>query len=153
FEQIIAAAPLVAEVLTACPGVRVLVTSRERLHLRAEQRYRVPPLAMEPALSLFVQRAQALTSGFVLTPDNQPVLTKICRQLDCLPLAIELCAARIDLFAPQALLARLRTQSLDLLSDGPRDLPPRQRTLRNAIYQSYLLLDEDEAALFRGLGV
>jgi predicted ATPase/transcriptional regulator with XRE-family HTH domain len=153
FEQITAAASLVAELLAACPEVSVLVTSRERLRLRAEQCYRVPPLDVESALALFVQRAQAVAAGFELTPDNHAILTSICRQLDCLPLAIELSAARVDLFTPQALLARLRDRRLEVLDDGPRDLPLHQRTLRYAIQRSYDLLDEHEQRLFRTLGV
>jgi predicted ATPase/transcriptional regulator with XRE-family HTH domain len=153
FEQITPAASLVAELLAACPGLRVLVTSRERLHLRAEQRYRVPPLTPQSAVLLFVRRAQALDAEFAQTPENQTILTAICQHLDCLPLAIELSAARVDLFSPEQLLARLRDQRLDLLTDGPQDLPVRQRTLRNAIRWSYELLDERDRQLFRTLGV
>jgi predicted ATPase/transcriptional regulator with XRE-family HTH domain len=153
FEQIMAAAPLVAELLAACPGLRVLVTSRERLHLRAEQRYQVPPLELTPAVTLFVQRAQALDAEFALTPENHLILTRLCQHLDCLPLAIELSAARIDLFAPKELLVQLRDQRLDLLSDGPRDLPARQRTLRHAIQCSYALLNDQERQCFRILSV
>lgn len=153
FEQITAAAPLVAELLAECPGLCLLVTSRERLHLRAEQRYRVPPLELASAVSLFVQRAQAAEADFALSPDIQSTVTKICQHLDCLPLAIELCAAQADLLTPQALLARLRDHRLDLLIDGPLDLPVHQRTLRNTIHRSYELLNERECTLFRTLGV
>jgi predicted ATPase/DNA-binding XRE family transcriptional regulator len=153
FEQILPAATLVAELLAACPDLRVLVTSRERLHLRAEQRYRVPALELADAAALFAQRGQAVDPDFALTPANQPVLDEICQRLDCLPLAIELCASWAALLAPQALLVRLRDHRLNLLVDGPRDMPARQRTLRAAIDWSYSLLDEHERILFRSLGV
>ena len=104
-EQISAAAPLIAELVAECPGLCILATSRERLHLRAEQRYKVPPLDLAPAVELFVQRAQAVNDDFARTPHNQPTLEAICQRLDCLPLAIELCAAQIDLLAPAQLLA------------------------------------------------
>lgn len=153
FEQIIPAASLVAELLASCPGLHVLVTSRERLHLRAEQRFLVLPLDEKAAVALFVQRAQAAEANFTLTPENAPILTQICRHLDGLPLAIELSAAHIDLLTPQLLLAQLREQRLDLLTDGPRDLPTYQRTLRSAIDWSYELLNESERRLFRALAV
>ncbi len=151
-EQINGAAPLIAAVLAACPGVVVLATSRERLHLRAEQRYKVPPLAPAAAVELFVQRAQAVDFAFAPAAAQQPTIEAICRRLDCLPLAIELIAARVDLFSPQVLLARLQDRALDVLDDGPDDIPEHQRTLRNAIHRSYRLLDEAQAALFRTLG-
>jgi predicted ATPase/transcriptional regulator with XRE-family HTH domain len=153
FEQVTAAARLVADLLAACPGLRILVTSRERLHLRAEQRYHVPSLDVDAALALFVQRSQAVAPDFALTPNNRHTLVQICQRLDCLPLAIELSAARVDLFTPDGLLARLHDQRLDLLNDGARDLPPHQRTLRNAIQRSYALLDDQERRLFRRLSV
>ncbi len=153
FEQITAAATFVAELLAACPGLCVLVTSRARLHLRAEQRYRVPPLDMESAVALFAKRAQAVADDFDITVDNHALLTSICQHLDCLPLAIELSAARIDIFTPQELLTRLCDHRLELLSDGPRDLPAHQRTLRKAIYRSYALLDAREQRLFRMISV
>jgi predicted ATPase len=152
-EQIAGAAPLIAAVLAECPAVTILATSRERLHLRAEQRFKVPPLDLAPAVELFVQRAQAVDFGFALTSHNQPTLEAICQRLDCLPLAIELCAAQIDLFSPTQLLAQLHAHPLDLLMDGARDLPPQQRTLRAAIGRSYALLNEAERMLFRSLGV
>jgi len=152
-EQINDAAPLIAELVAACPGVCVLATSRERLHLRAEQRFKVPPLDLAPAVELFVQRAQAVDADFVLTPHNQPTLEAICQRLDRLPLALELCAAQIDLFSPIQLLTQLQDNRLDLLAEGAQDLPPRQRTLRTAIEHSYRLLDETERRLFRSLGV
>jgi len=159
FEQLLApavagqAVGLVADLLAECPGVVVLATSRERLHLRAEQRFKVPPLDLAPAVELFVQRAQAVDADFVLTPHNQPTLEAICQRLDRLPLALELCAAQIDLFSPPQLLTQLQDNRLDLLAEGAQDLPPRQRTLRTAIEHSYRLLDETERRLFRSLGV
>lgn len=152
-EQIPEAAPLIAELVTACPGVFVLVTSRERLHLRAEQRYPVPPLDLPAAVALFVQRGQAVKPAFALTPANHPTLVAICQRLDCLPLALELCAAQIDLFSPTQLLTHLQDQCLELLVEGAHDLPARQRTLRTAIDHSYRLLDEPERRLFCSLGV
>jgi len=152
-EQIRDGAPLIADLLAECPGLRVLATSRERLHLRAEQRFHVPPLDLAPAIELFVRCAQAVNADFSLTPQNQPTLAAICQRLDRLPLALELCAAQIDLLAPAQLLARLHDRRLDLLVDGARDLPPRQRTLRTAIQHSYQLLDEAERTLLRHLGI
>ena len=128
-EQISDAAPLIAQVVAECPGIFVLATSRERLHLRAEQRYKVPPLDLAAAVELFVQRAQVVAADFSRTAHNQPTLEAICQRLDCLPLALELCAAQIDLLAPAQLLAQLQVRRLDLLVDGACDLPPRQRTL------------------------
>jgi transcriptional regulator with XRE-family HTH domain len=153
FEQITPAAGLVAELLAACPGLRILVTSRERLHLRAEQRYQVPPLALAVAVELFTQRAQAVDLAFDLITEQQPIIEAICQRLDCLPLAIELIAARSDLFSPPAMLARLNDRGLDLLNDGHGDTPAHQRTLRNAIHCSYALCNVEEQRLFRALGV
>jgi predicted ATPase len=152
-EQIGDAGSLIAELVGECPGLTILATSRERLHLRAEQRFKVPPLALAPALELFTQRAQAVDADFSLTPHNEPTIEAICQRLDCLPLALELCAAQIDLLAPTQLLAHLQDRRLDLLVEGAHDLPPRQRTLRTAIGYSYRLLDEEERILFRSLGV
>ncbi|RLT39004.1 MAG: NACHT domain-containing protein [Chloroflexi bacterium] len=153
FEQIIPAAPLVAELLAACPGLRVLVTSRERLHLRAEQRVRVTPLALEAASALFLLHAQAVRDEFSLAESDRATIAAICRRLDCLPLAIELSAARMDLLSPRHLLARLTEKRLELLNDGPQDLPPHQRTLAAAIQRSYCLLSAAQQRLWRGLAV
>jgi predicted ATPase/class 3 adenylate cyclase len=166
FEQVIAAAPLVAELLAACPQVKFLVTSREGLHLSGERVYPVPPLALPglteapspeslsqyAAVELFVQRAQAVKPGFRISDETAPAVAAICSRLEGLPLAIELAAARIKLLPPHALLARLERR-LDILTGGARDLPARQRTLRDAIAWSYDLLDENEQALFRRLSV
>ncbi len=168
FEQVNAAAPLVAELLAACPKLTVLVTSRERLRVRAEHEYPVAPLelpdaafpeAEDPlavercaAVALFVDRARAVDPGFVLTAENAAIVTEICRRLDGLPLAIELAAARTRLLPPGALLTRLEGR-VAVLTGGPRDLPARQRTLHDAIAWSYDLLAPAEQALFRRLTV
>jgi len=164
FEQILPAAPLVSALLTACPRLKVLATSRATLHLYGEQEFPVPPLALPEAkhlaarlneyaaIDLFCQRARAVKPDFVLTPANAADVAKICIGLDGLPLAIELAAARIKLFSPAALLARL-DQRLTLLTDGPHDLPARQRTLADEIAWSYDLLSAEEQTLFRRLAV
>jgi len=153
FEQIIAATPLLAELLAECAQLRLLVTSRERLHLRAEQRYRVPPLELAAAVELFTQRASTVDANFGLTVANRPTIEAICRRLDRLPLALELCAAQIELFSPAQLLTRLQARSLDLLVAGAHDLPPQHRTLRLAIQRSYALLSDEERTLLRSLGI
>lgn len=152
-EQIRDAALLVAEVLSSCAGVVVLATSRERLHLRAEQRYQVPPLELAAAVELFSQQAAAVNAGFALTETNRPVVEAICQRLDRLPLALELCAGQIDLLSLPKLLAQLNAHRLDLLVDGAHDLPAQQRTLRRAIQRSYSLLSDEERTLFRCLGI
>ena len=164
FEQILPAAPLVSTLLVACRRLKVLVTSRATLHLYGEQEFPVPPLALPDAkhltanpsefaaIDLFCQRVRAVKPDFALTSANAKDVAKICIGLDGLPLAIELAAARIKLFSPAALLARL-DQRLTLLTDGPHDLPARQRTLRDEIAWSYDLLTPDEQKLFRRLSV
>jgi predicted ATPase/DNA-binding CsgD family transcriptional regulator len=166
FEQVIAASPVLLELLEACPDVKFLVTSREVLRLRGEQQFVVPTLALPdlkhppdaeslphvPAVNLFLQRAQAIQANFQLTRDNAATIAQICLRLDGLPLAIELAAARIKLLPPQALLARL-DRRLQVLTGGARDLPLRQRTLRNTLAWSYELLSTQEQRLFRRLSV
>ena len=166
FEQITAAAPQVARLLAACPQLKILATSRSPLAIRAEHTLPLAPLALpapavrctpdslasSPAVILFVQRARAVDPGFALTPTNAEAVAEVCRRLDGLPLAIELAAARIRLLSPQALLARLSGR-LGLLAGGPRDLPARQQTLRDAIAWSYDLLTPAEQRLFRLLTV
>jgi predicted ATPase/transcriptional regulator with XRE-family HTH domain len=181
FEQILDAAPLVADLLAAAPGLKVLATSRATLHLSGEHEFAVPPLALPPkesriknqesriknqnaspspiaeltqydAVQLFIARARAVKADFVITNESAPVIAHICRRLDGLPLAIELAAARIKLFDPAALLARL-DHPLHYLTTGPRDLPARQRTIRSTIDWSYNLLHANEQRLFRRLGV
>ncbi|MEP7189115.1 MAG: helix-turn-helix domain-containing protein, partial [Roseiflexaceae bacterium] len=166
FEQVLDAAPLVAELLASAAQLKMLATSRAALHLRGEQEVAVPPLAVPdhtqlPALdqysqyaavALLIQRAQASQPAFQVTNANAPAVAEICVRLDGLPLAIELAAARLKLFPPEALLARL-TSRLALLTGGARDLPARQRTLRHTIAWSYDLLNDAEQTLFRRLGV
>jgi predicted ATPase/DNA-binding CsgD family transcriptional regulator len=166
FEQVVKASPLLSELLEACPDLKLLITSREVLRLRGEQQFVVPPLAIPdlkhlpdaqslahiPAVNLFNQRAQAIHSDFQLTTDNAAVIAEICLRLDGLPLAIELAAARIKLLPPQALLARL-DRRLYVLTEGARDLPERQWTLRNTLAWSYELLTEEEQQLYRRLSV
>ncbi len=166
FEQVVEAAPLVAEVLSAAPHVKALVTSRAALHVRGERECPVPPLEVPdpeslpdvesllrcPAVELFVQRTQGVRPDFVVTDENARAVAEICVQLDGLPLAIELAAARSGLLSPQYLLARL-AHRLHLLTGGSRDLPPRQRTLRGTIEWSYGLLGLVEKKLFERLSV
>jgi predicted ATPase/DNA-binding CsgD family transcriptional regulator len=166
FEHVLGAAPLVAELLAACPRLKVLATSRAALRLSGERDLAVPPLGLperdpppsldeltrSEAVRLFVERARAARANFAVTEGNGPAVAEICRRLDGLPLAIELAAARIKLLSPQAMLARLERR-LPLLTGGARDLPARQRTLRDAIAWSYDLLDEAERRLFRRLAV
>ncbi len=165
-EQVVDAAPLLVAVLEACPGVKLLVTSREPLHVSPEHEYPVPPLRLpDPGIeadvdrlrrvetvALFEQRARAVRPDFALTAENAPAVTALCTQLDGLPLAIELAAARAKVFSPQALVARL-DRRLGLLTGGPRDAPARLRTLRDAVAWSHDLLSPDEQALFRRLAV
>lgn len=153
FEQVITAAPLVAELLTGCPQLRVLATSRERLHLRAEQRFLVPPLDLAAACTLFVQRAQAVDLAFTVTAQNQATIERICQALDCLPLALELSAAQLAFFTPQTLLDRFHQQGLDVIEDGPRDLPDRQRSLRAVFDHAWRLLNAAEQQLLAQLSI
>jgi predicted ATPase/DNA-binding XRE family transcriptional regulator len=166
FEHVPTAAPVVGELVGRCPRLTVLVTSRAPLRLGGEHQFPVPPLPVpdaapqspadgleqSPAVELFRQRAQAVTSTFELTATNATTVAQICRRLDGLPLAIELAAARVKLFSPQALLNRL-DRGLHLLTGGTRDLPERQQTLRETVAWSYDLLDPAEQALFRRLAV
>src|SRR6266699_5091 len=166
FEQVLGAASQVADLLAACPRLKVLVTSRFVLHVRGEQEFAVPPLAVPSpkhlpdlvalsqyeAVALFISRAQAVKPDFQVTNANALAVAEICAHLDGLPLAIELAAARVKLLPPQALLARL-DQPLAVLTSRERDRPSRQQTLRNTIAWSYHLLDADEQRLFRRLSV
>ena len=162
FEQVTAAAPKVVDLLQDCPELKLLVTSREALHVRGEHVYPIPPLALPAtdlklmpveqlaqveAIRLFCERAQAVKPDFALTDQNAAAVAEICLRLDGLPLAIELASARIRLFTPQALLERVGSR-LKLLRGGARDLALRQQTLRAAIDWSYELLDEGEQRLF-----
>ena len=166
FEQVVKGAPLVTDLLTSCSMLKVLVTSREVLHLRGEQEYPLLPMDLpdltgsisletlgdSTAVELFLWRARAVKPNFHITEDTAFTIAKICQRLDGLPLAIELAAARIKLLSPQAMLAHLEHR-LDFLSGIRRDLPERQQTLRNAIAWSYDLLDENEKILFQRLSV
>ncbi len=173
FEHLLPAAPLVSDLLAGCPGLVVLATSRERLHLRGEREAQVEPMQLPEydaggavtvsdgpeslartysAVGLFVERAQEAQPDFELTEANAATIVEIVRRLDGLPLAIELAAARIRVLPPAALLDRL-DQRLSLLTGGARDLPAHQQTLRDTIAWSYDLLTPAEQALFRELSV
>jgi len=176
FEQVISAAPLVAELLATCPRLEIVATSRAALRVRGEREQPVPPLALPaepgaiapdallqyPAVDLFVQRAQAVKPTFALTEANAGAIAAICARLDGLPLAIELAAACVKLLPPKVLLARLRGEgrervgtgaALQVLTGGARDLPERQRTMRHTIAWSYDLLGAGDQALFRRIAV
>ena len=164
FEQVLDAAVQVSDLLVACPQLKILVTSRAVLRVRAEREFAVPTLTLPDsaqmpdlealmqyeAIVLFLQRTQAVAPEFRLTDMNAPVVVEIVRRLDGLPLAIELAAARMKLLSPEALLARLN-QPLQVLTSGARDVAARQQTLRNTIAWSYNLLDAQEQELFRRL--
>ncbi|MBS1253930.1 MAG: putative HTH-type transcriptional regulator [Anaerolineales bacterium] len=171
FEQVISAASLVADLLAACPKLKVLVTSREVLRLHAEHQFTVPPLAAPepgslprtetdavpvvsqyPAVQLFLHRVQAVNPDFTISEQNARAVAEICARLDGLPLAIELAAARIKLLSPQTMLTRLEDR-FELLAGEMRDWPARHQTLREAIAWSYDLLGEDTKAIFRRLAV
>jgi predicted ATPase len=169
FEQVVSAAPIVADLLRVAPDIKAIVTSRAALHVSGEQEYPVPGLPVPPdpsqlssmermnlggetraidplalnqyaAVRLFIERAVAVRPGFTVTNENAPAVAGISARLHGMPLAIELAAARIKLLSPEAILVRLDHQ-LDMLAAGARDLPPRQQTLRGAIAWSYDLLD------------
>jgi predicted ATPase len=166
FEQVLPAAPQIAHLLAGCPKLKLLITSREVLHVSGEyefgvpalslpDRHQLPPLeqlAQYDAVRLFIERARAINADFAVTNASAPAVAKICYHLDGLPLAIVLAAARIKLFSPQTLLARLQHR-LALLTGGARDLPARHQTIRGAIDWSYNLLDPAEQALFARLSV
>jgi predicted ATPase/transcriptional regulator with XRE-family HTH domain len=166
FEQVVDAAALIVGLLQGCSGLKALITSRVMLRVRGEQVVLLTPLllpdlerplamrslAQNPAMALFVERAQAVLPGFALTPTNAPLIAALCTHLDGLPLAIELVAVRVKLQPLNALLAGL-DQRLALLTDGPRDLPLRHQTLRAALAGSYELLEQPAQMLFRRLGV
>jgi len=166
FEQLLGAAPLLAELLASCPNLALLVTSRTVLRLQAEWRFAVEPLAApaaeadqtlqaiasSPAVRLFVERTQTFASDFSLTLDNAAAIAGVCRHLDGMPLALELAAARVPLLPPDALLWRLERR-LPLLTTGARDLPERQQTLRATLAWSYDLLGPAEQMLFQRLAV
>lgn len=166
FEHLVEGAPMVGEVLGACPGVKVLATSREPLRLQWERQFPLGPLplpeldplppvgalAENPAVRMFVARAQAVTPDFTLTDRNARDVAEICVRLDGLPLAIELVVGRVSSVPLPVIVAQLKRR-LDFLTGGARDLPLRQRTLRSAIAWSYELLPEEEQRLFRQFAV
>ena len=171
FEQVLDAAPVVVGLMQASPWLKVLVTSREALHVRGERRFSVLPLELpdpkllpttdpdavlllshNPAVELFVERTQATNSDFTLTAENAQDVAAICISLDGLPLAIELAAARAVVLSPRQIRASLDNR-LKLLAHGARDLPVRQRTLREAIGWSYDLLQAEEQRIFRRMSV
>jgi predicted ATPase/class 3 adenylate cyclase len=166
FEQVLAAAPVVVDLLAACPRLTALVTSRAALQVTGEHTYPVPSLSLpdqkdtltpedlasSEAVTLFIERARAANPQFTASDADAPVLAEIARRLDGLPLAIELAAARSRLLSPRALLARLDSR-LQVLTGGPRDLPARQQTLRATIDWSYALLAADNQTLLARLAV
>ena len=163
FEQLMPAAASVGDLVRAAPPTKLIVSSREALRVAGEQEFPVPPLAVPDraselrledlraadSVALFLQRARLVRPGFDLTADNALAVAEICARLDGLPLAIELAAARVRLFEPADILARL-DRRLSFLAGG-RDVSERQRTLRGAIDWSYELLDKGEQVLFRRL--
>lgn len=152
FEHVLSAAKTVAEILAACPSLKILVTTRACLRIYGEQEFPVAPLEQNFAIELFVQRAKAVLPTFALTPQNEPAIQSICSRLDGLPLAIELAAARTRVLSPSAILDRLQSR-LQFLTGGALDMPERQQTLRKTIDWSYDLLDGPEQKLFRRLAV
>ncbi len=164
-EHVLDAAPDIAALLSSCPAVQVLTTSRARLSIQGEQVLTVPPLAIplrddapaadlmqSEAVALFLQRAQSLNPAFAPTDDELHAIAECCRRVDGLPLAIELAAARLKVLSPQTLAARLSGR-LQLLTSGRRDAPERQRTLRATMAWTYDLLPPEHQALFRHIGV
>jgi predicted ATPase len=166
FEQILGAAPLIAELLAASGRLKILVTSRACLHIRGEHEFPVRPLTVPDlkqlpspeelvqyaAVELFVERARAVKPDFAVTEESASAVAEVCARLDGLPLAIELAAARAKLLSPHAMLARLENR-LQLLTGGARDLPAHKQTMRKTIQWSYELLDDEEKKLFRRLAV
>lgn len=162
FEQVQEASSLLSELLTECPRIKILVTSRARLHIHDEYEFSVSPLALpdvtspmeldflvhNAAVALFLQRAQAAKPDFRINTTNAHIIAEICVRLDGLPLAIELAAARIRSLASQALLTRLEEHPLDVVMSRDQEISDRQRTLRNTIAWSYDLLDIKEQQLF-----
>lgn len=166
FEHLLAAAPALPELLSACPNLKILVTSRAVLRLRGEYEFPVLPLAVPrlnqlplsesltqyASVELFTQRALAVQPGFTVTRENAPAIAEICNRLDGLPLAIELAAARVKVLSPQEMLKRLDNR-LALLTRGTHDLLARHKTLRGTIAWSYDLLDDSEKSLFARMSV
>ncbi|MFN8467185.1 MAG: tetratricopeptide repeat protein [Caldilineaceae bacterium] len=171
FEHLVGAAPQIGELVSAARGLKILVTSRVLLHLAGEYEFSVPPLPVPPlpaplasgspdlgalaqyaSVALLLERAEASGAPLALTPENAADIAAICRQLEGLPLAIELAATRCKLFAPRELLARLADR-LHILTRGPRDRPPRHQTLRATLDWSYQLLPPGAQILFARMSV
>ncbi len=166
FERLVQSAPQIADLLARCPQLKLLITSRAILQVQGEYEFQISPLALPErehilapdaltryaAVALFLQRAQSINPDFRLSETNAAAVAEICLRLDGLPLAIELAAARIKLLSPQELLVRLENP-LAVLTNGPRNLPERQQTLRNTLLWSYQLLSPWEQRLFRLLSV
>jgi predicted ATPase/DNA-binding CsgD family transcriptional regulator len=166
FEQVMAATPLLVDLLTDCTTLKILVTSREILHLCAEHCFMVAPLAFPdpekiasldtlhdyPAIDLFLQRAQAIVPDMATNPATMLAIAKVCARLEGLPLAIELAAARVRLLPPQALATRLNRR-FDVLTEGGPDKPDRHKTLRATFTWSRDLLNAEEQGVFRRLSV
>lgn len=166
FEQVLAAASQVADLMESCPRTKFLITSRAPLHLRAERQLLIPPLTVPPigdgltpemlqkypAVQLFTERTRSVKPDFEVTPTNAMAVAQICDRLEGLPLAIELASARSRMLSPQALLVRLQDR-FKLLRGERRDLPERQQTMYSAIDWSHSLLSDDEKRLFRRLAV
>jgi predicted ATPase/DNA-binding XRE family transcriptional regulator len=167
FEQVMGAAPLVADLLTTAPTLRALVTSRAPLRIRGEREYSVGPLALAsagdavspadiaraPAVRLFVDRVRDVQPDFCVTEANSAVVMAICRRLDALPLALELVAPWMKVLPPEDLLNRLAHSNVLLATTGRRDLPERQQTINATVSWSYQLLEPEEKRAFRLLGV
>jgi len=163
FERVLAAAPLVAELLARTSRLRVLATSRVPLHVSGEQEYPVPPLPLPAttsaadvlradAVKFFAERVRRVDPGFAVDESNAVDVAEICHRLEGMPLALELAAPRMNVLSPAALLARLERQ-LDILADGPVDLPERHQTLRATLDWSYALLSDEERRLLARLAV
>ncbi len=166
FEQIVEGATELLDLLQGCPNLKLLISSRELLHLQLEKEYHVNPLQLPgtdaaldisqlesvESVQLFIERVREFRQDFTLSEDNARTIADICIKLDGLPLALELAAARLNILSPQGLKENL-DRSLDVLKSKSRDLPDRQRTLRSTVEWSYNLLDESERALFRQLSV
>ncbi len=164
FEQVIEAAPQIAELIASAVNLKILITSRVLLHVSVEREFAVPPLSTPDeteripidellkyeAIRLFVERARNLKPNFTLTHENAQAVAEICARLEGLPLAIELAAARVKFLSPQLIFTKLENR-LKLLTGGARDLPARQQTMRGAVEWSYDLLTDEERCLFRQL--
>ena len=165
FEQVLEAAPLLAELLSSVASLRLLATSRAALHVRGEREFVVGPLRLDidpdatssadgahaPAVRLFVERVRDVQPDFRLTPANDAIVAAICRRLDALPLALELAAPWMKVLTPEDLLQRLEQDAL-FSAAMPRDLPARQQTMNATVAWSYQLLDPDEQRAFRRFG-